>query len=118
LDIRKAHDWSAKLGVPAHLTVVGPFLPPRAISQDVLRRLGAIFSGQPPVSVSLDRMRRLGDAACLVRMAGLKPQEIRCLLLNAEGLSYQEICQVTGFSYTNANSITTTVAWNSEASRG
>lgn len=34
-------------------------------------------------------------------MAGLKPQEIRCLLLKAEGLSYQEICEVTGFSYTN-----------------
>ena len=29
-------------------------------------------------------------------MAGLKPQEIRCLLLKAEGLSYQEICETTG----------------------
>jgi RNA polymerase sigma factor (sigma-70 family) len=36
-------------------------------------------------------------------MAGLKPQEIRCLLLKAEGLSYQEICEVTGFSYTKVN---------------
>src|SRR6478609_6109657 len=35
-------------------------------------------------------------------MAGLKPQEIRCLLLKAEGLSYQEICEVTGWTYTNA----------------
>jgi DNA-binding CsgD family transcriptional regulator len=33
-------------------------------------------------------------------IAGLKPQEIRCLLLTAEGLSYNEICEVTGFSYT------------------
>jgi DNA-directed RNA polymerase specialized sigma24 family protein len=33
-------------------------------------------------------------------MAGLKPQEIRCLLLKAEGLSYQEICEVTGWTYT------------------
>jgi DNA-directed RNA polymerase specialized sigma24 family protein len=33
-------------------------------------------------------------------MAGLKPQEIRCLLLKAEGLSYQEICSATAFSYT------------------
>jgi DNA-directed RNA polymerase specialized sigma24 family protein len=30
-------------------------------------------------------------------MAGLKPQEIRCLLLKAEGLSYSEICEATGF---------------------
>src|SRR6476619_2382377 len=34
-------------------------------------------------------------------MAGLKPQEIRCLLLKAEGRSYQEICAATGWSYTN-----------------
>ena len=36
-------------------------------------------------------------------MASLKPQEIRCLLLKAEGLSYQEICAATGFSYTKVN---------------
>jgi DNA-directed RNA polymerase specialized sigma24 family protein len=42
---------------------------------------------------------RLGAEA----MAGLKPQEIRCLLLKAEGLSYQEICEVTSFSYTKVN---------------
>src|SRR4051812_18716686 len=36
-------------------------------------------------------------------MAGLKPQEIRCLLLRAEGLSYNEICDATGFSYTKVN---------------
>jgi DNA-directed RNA polymerase specialized sigma24 family protein len=36
-------------------------------------------------------------------MAGLKPQEIRCLLLKAEGLSYQEICAATGFTYTKGS---------------
>jgi RNA polymerase sigma factor (sigma-70 family) len=33
-------------------------------------------------------------------MAGLKPQEIRCLSLKAEGLSYHEICVATNWSYT------------------
>src|SRR4051812_28278429 len=33
-------------------------------------------------------------------MANLKPQEIRCLLLRAEGLSYKEICSATGWTYT------------------
>src|SRR3954468_16129636 len=42
---------------------------------------------------------RLGAEA----MAGLKPQEIRCLLMKAEGLSYQEICSATGWSYTKVN---------------
>src|SRR5204862_709358 len=42
---------------------------------------------------------RLGAEA----MAGLKPQEIRCLLLKAEGLSYEEICQATGWTYTKVS---------------
>src|SRR4051812_17290929 len=36
-------------------------------------------------------------------MSNLKPQEIRCLLLRAEGLSYQEICKATGWTYTKVN---------------
>ncbi len=42
---------------------------------------------------------RLGAEA----LAGLKPQEIRCLLLRAEGLSYNEICTATGWTYTKVN---------------
>jgi RNA polymerase sigma factor (sigma-70 family) len=42
---------------------------------------------------------RLGAEA----MRKLKPQEIRCLLLKAEGYSYKEICEVTGWSYTKVN---------------
>jgi RNA polymerase sigma factor (sigma-70 family) len=33
----------------------------------------------------------------------LKPQEIRALLLRAEGYSYAEICELTGWSYTKVN---------------
>jgi len=33
----------------------------------------------------------------------LKPQEIRALLLRAEGYSYAEICETTGWSYTKVN---------------
>ncbi|MEA2456761.1 MAG: hypothetical protein QOI45_3023, partial [Thermoleophilaceae bacterium] len=33
----------------------------------------------------------------------LKPQEIRCLVLRAQGLSYREICDATGFTYTKVN---------------
>jgi RNA polymerase sigma factor (sigma-70 family) len=48
-----------------------------------------------------ERYERLRVAA--EAMAGLKPQEIRCLVLKAEGLSYQEICRATAFSYTKVN---------------
>ena len=36
-------------------------------------------------------------------MSRLKPQEVRCLLLRAEGYSYKQICEETGFSYTKVN---------------
>jgi RNA polymerase sigma factor (sigma-70 family) len=42
---------------------------------------------------------RLGAEA----MSRLKPQEVRCLLLRAEGYSYQQICEETGWTYTKVN---------------
>jgi RNA polymerase sigma factor (sigma-70 family) len=33
----------------------------------------------------------------------LKPQEVRCLVLRAEGYSYNEICELTGWTYTKVN---------------
>src|SRR5919106_2042364 len=36
-------------------------------------------------------------------LAQLKPQEIRALLLRAEGYSYAEICEITGWTYTKVN---------------
>jgi DNA-directed RNA polymerase specialized sigma24 family protein len=36
-------------------------------------------------------------------LALLKPQEIRPLRLKAEGYSYREVCQITGWSYMKVN---------------
>jgi hypothetical protein len=36
-------------------------------------------------------------------MKRLKPQEVRCLLLKAEGYTYKEICELTGWTYTKVN---------------
>lgn len=36
-------------------------------------------------------------------LARLKPQEVRCLLLLAEGYSYKQICEATGWTYTKVN---------------
>jgi len=46
----------------------------------------------------LDRLQRGAEA-----MQRLKPQEIRCMLLLAEGHSYRQIQEITGFSYTKVN---------------
>src|SRR4051794_16485387 len=46
----------------------------------------------------LDRLQRGAEA-----LQRLKPAEMRCMLLLAEGHSYAEICSITGFSYTKVN---------------
>ena len=48
-----------------------------------------------------ERYERLRQGAEALRH--LKPQEIRALRLKAEGYSYREICEVTGWTYTKVN---------------
>jgi RNA polymerase sigma factor (sigma-70 family) len=48
-----------------------------------------------------ERYERLRQGAEAMRR--LKPQEVRCLLLKAEGYSYNEICRITGWTYTKVN---------------
>jgi RNA polymerase sigma factor (sigma-70 family) len=48
-----------------------------------------------------ERYERLSQSA--EALSRLKPQEIRCLVLRAQGLSYREICATTGFTYTKVN---------------
>ena len=49
----------------------------------------------------VERLERLQHGA--EAMQRLKPQEIRCMLLLAEGYSYRQIQSITGFSYTKVN---------------
>jgi 2'-5' RNA ligase len=49
-------DASARDGVPAHLTVLYPFLPPASIDGAVLASLRRLFAGFPPFAVTLDRI--------------------------------------------------------------
>jgi RNA polymerase sigma factor (sigma-70 family) len=48
-----------------------------------------------------ERYERLRLGAEALRR--LKPQEVRCLQLRAQGYSYQEICELTGWTYTKVN---------------
>ena len=57
--------------------------------------------GAPDAHDQAERFERLRLGA--QALGQLKPQEVRCLLLRAEGYSYQEICEATGFSYTKVN---------------
>jgi 2'-5' RNA ligase len=53
-------DRSARDGVPAHLTVLYPFLRPASIDAPVLASLRGLFAGFPPFAVTLDRVGWFG----------------------------------------------------------
>ncbi|HTR95883.1 MAG TPA: 2'-5' RNA ligase family protein [Trebonia sp.] len=55
-------DGSARDGVPAHLTVLYPFLSPALIDDEVLASLGLLFAAIPAFAFSLDRVAWFGDA--------------------------------------------------------
>ena len=55
-------DASARDGVPAHITVLYPFLPPAEIGPDVLAGLSRLFAGVPRFAFTLDRVRWFGES--------------------------------------------------------
>ncbi len=55
---REQYDGSAQTGVPAHLTLLYPFLPPEEIGPADLDRLAALFSSVPPARFVLTAVRR------------------------------------------------------------
>jgi hypothetical protein len=55
-------DASARDGVPAHLTVLYPFLPPAEIGPEVRAELARLFAVVPRFSFTLDRVRWFGES--------------------------------------------------------
>lgn len=54
-------DASARLGIPAHVTVLFPFMPPGQISAEVLMQLERLFSAIPGFGFQLDHTDWFGD---------------------------------------------------------
>lgn len=59
---RSALDIAASWGVPAHVTVLYPFLPPDRINDDVLGTLSEIFEATPRFDISFAEVKWFGDA--------------------------------------------------------
>jgi hypothetical protein len=53
--LRLAHDGSAALGVPAHITVLVPFAPPGEVDEEAL---GELFARFPAFDFALERLER------------------------------------------------------------
>jgi 2'-5' RNA ligase superfamily len=58
--LRLAHDASAALGVPAHITILFPFAPPDEVDVPALEELFARFR---PFDFALDRVARFDEGA-------------------------------------------------------
>jgi len=55
---RERYDDSARTGVPAHLTLLYPFLPPEEVEPADLQRLAALFASAAPTRFRLTEVRR------------------------------------------------------------
>jgi hypothetical protein len=58
---RRRYDPAANYGVPAHVTVLYPFVPPRLIDDALTSRLRELFGGARCFDFTLESVRRFGD---------------------------------------------------------
>jgi 2'-5' RNA ligase len=63
--LRERYDASAKLGVPAHITVLVPFMAPERVSDTVLARAQQALGAVPAFSFSLSKWGRFPQTAYL-----------------------------------------------------
>jgi 2'-5' RNA ligase len=64
-DMRRKFDPQAKLGVPAHITILFPFMPPEAIDSEVYGRLTLLFRRFSPFRCVLSQVQRFPSTAYL-----------------------------------------------------
>ncbi len=64
-DLRERHDPSAAEGVPPHITVLYPFVPPEDINDAVLDGLRCVLRDVPAFSFRLSRIGRFPDTLYL-----------------------------------------------------
>jgi 2'-5' RNA ligase len=62
---RAKHDWSAQHGVPAHITLLVPFVPTETIDDRLHAELRALFAAHPAFSFRLARVARFPEVAWL-----------------------------------------------------
>jgi 2'-5' RNA ligase len=64
-DWRAKHDWSAQRGVPAHITLLYPFVPTERVDDRLLNDLRELFASQSAFSFRLTRVARFPEVAWL-----------------------------------------------------
>jgi len=64
-DWRAEHDWSAQHGVPAHITLLFPFMPTEKVDSSLISELHELFGSQPSLAFELARVSRFPEVAWL-----------------------------------------------------
>jgi 2'-5' RNA ligase len=64
-DWRAEYDWSAQHGVPAHITLLFPFVPTESLDGRLLRDLEELFGSEAAFSFDLTQVSRFPDVAWL-----------------------------------------------------
>jgi 2'-5' RNA ligase len=64
-DWRAKYDWSAQRGVPAHITLLYPFIPTELLDERLRDDLRQIFGSRPAFSFRLLRVARFPEVAWL-----------------------------------------------------
>ena len=62
---RAKHDSSAQHGVPAHITLLFPFMPVEEVDEQILGELRDLFASQPSFRYRLPRVARFPEVAWL-----------------------------------------------------
>ena len=62
---RLRHTYDAPLGIPAHVTLLYPFVPPGALNAEVEERLGRLLAEVAPFDVTFTRTARFPDVLYL-----------------------------------------------------
>jgi 2'-5' RNA ligase len=60
------HEWrlrydNARLGIPAHITLLSPFVPAEQLQESLFGELSELFAGQPAISFSLTKLTEFPD---------------------------------------------------------
>jgi 2'-5' RNA ligase len=64
---RAVHDPSARRGVPAHITLVVPWVPPEQIKQEHLDELSELLADQEPFEYTLEKVCWFGERVLWLR---------------------------------------------------
>jgi 2'-5' RNA ligase len=81
---RAKHDWSAQHGVPAHITLLFPFLPTEEIDDPLHADLGELFKAHPAFAFRLTHVARFPD-----EVAWLAPEPAEPFKALTEAISSQ-----------------------------